>query len=387
MARRPAVTLSAAIVDFIKYRRDDDQVSVKTLTRNLSVLNDLMRYVTQGCPLNEERLTFQGRDGVLDPGPDIVVTSLTVKHISNFRRHRSTVTLPNGERRARAANTVNSDTSTLRCFFKWLAAMDMYRGPNPCVGLRTVRPLRHDFVRIPPNVWPEFFDAAPNPRDRFILVLLFFTMVRGGELSQLTVDDLNVKMGNDRGVRITRTKTKDRDVLPVPSELEQEIVVYLRWYKRLLWEQGITLAGHHKAVPCFGKAMNVNDEKTGRFSKVRRLDPDRTPQRLGDFVTPIMAQMGFKTAKEGAHTARRSGAAAYYYEYVARDEAGLLPAGQIPIQVVSDMLGHASLEQTWHYIGLGQRRQYRNDAVGGSTLFQKTGPAARAKLAVVPQVG
>lgn len=392
MARRPSIKLSDAIVEYLRFR-DAMRVGKATMVRNASVLTDFLKVATEGCPVNYERTLYvvpklaDGPFGIRSVGPDISLQSVNMTHVTQWRMSRRFITGKGGVVRDQPFNSANADASTIRGFFKWASNAGIYKGPDPCAHIKTEKGERHQFLQIPRLDWGMFLDAASNPRDRFLLVLALYTLARSREIAAITVGQLQESL--DTGLLKTHQwKIGARDELPVGTELHDEIEIYLKWYQKILWQQGIKLEDHHVAIPAYkaGSEMNVNDPLTGRFMKMKALAPDRVPARLGELVKPALQACGYETHKEGMHTLRRSAAKALYYELQAQEEAGELPSGARPISIVSDMCGHASEDITWAYIGVGYRKDLRNQTLRGATQYRHT-VGEKQGLSIVREIG
>ena len=248
-----------------------------------------------------------------------------------------------------AARTRNLYLQSLRSFFKWCRLRNyMARDfdPTEMWGNQKV-PTNVDKLRLPVERFAELLDAAPHPRDRAIVALGLFTFCRGSEIATMKIQDLDFSRGE---LKITRHKTHDEDVLPVSSELAEELVRWLNFYRE---DQG-TLRGEWFLVPS-KNPDNWGSERFGLKPTTREVKPYRAVQRA-------LKGIGVETDGEGSHTLRRSGARALADSL--RDQGY-----DSALLRVASMCGHKSTKVTEHYIGWGLERTQRNEMIAGKPLF------------------
>jgi integrase/recombinase XerD len=179
------------------------------------------------------------------------------------------------------AYTRQTKLSGLRRFFEHLETTDTVL-LNPCLGM--VLPKLAD--RLPRNVLSQAEAVrileAPDTqtkkgiRDKAILELFYSTGIRGEEMAQLTVPDVDCKNGF---VRVTKGKfAKDR-VVPMGSKAAEYIAEYLRqvrgpWSQHQKDERGLWLSAYWPHVPMKKQAIAVLVRDYKKLAGVDR--PGRT---------------------------------------------------------------------------------------------------------------
>lgn len=254
-------------------------------------------------------------------------------------------------------STRNLYLGNLRQFLKW-ARHHGYMGKDfdPTFGWRSSRVPDRPKTRLPVEEFYPLLNAAEHPRDRAALALGLFTFVRGSELANLRVNDLDL---SNLTLDVYRVKTKDYDTLPVCEELRVEMVRWLNWYRQ---EQG-QLIGNWYLVPSKKPDEWVNVD--GRLVKSDRLAGLRPEQKIGHpYAIPqrALAKLGYDVGREGFHTLRRSGAFNLFQSL--RHEQGT-----DALMRVSSMLGHRDVKVTQVYIGLNEEREKRNQSLSGKPMF------------------
>jgi integrase/recombinase XerD len=162
------------------------------------------------------------------------------------------------------AYTVQGKLSGLRRFFEYLETTDTVL-LNPCWGM--VLPKNAD--RLPHNILSQAEAVrilnAPDTqtkqgiRDKALLELFYSTGIRGEEMAQLTVLDVDCKNGF---VRVTKGKfAKDR-VVPMGSKAAQYVAEYLRqvrgpWSQHQKDERALWLSNRWPHGPVTKQAIAV----------------------------------------------------------------------------------------------------------------------------------
>lgn len=258
-----------------------------------------------------------------------------------------------------SARTRNLYLQTLRQFFKW-ARLRHYMprdfDPTEMWGNQKVT-TNKEKLRVPPEQFGALLDAAPHPRDRAVVALGLFTFMRGSEISTLRVGDLDLGRGE---LRIVRHKTHDEDVLPVSSELAEEMVRWINFYRA---DQGVLLPDWF-LVPAKNPDPWVQgpDGLLKRSEKPASLRPRIMEKKPYRAVQRALRGIGLDVQGEGSHTLRRSGARAWAdsLRHEGYDSALLR---------VASMCGHKSTKVTEHYIGWGLERKQRNEMLSGKPMF------------------
>lgn len=220
-----------------------------------------------------------------------------------------------------------------------------------------------DMVRIPVHKWSHLVALADqsDPRDRMLVTLGLYTLLRDQEMAPLTIGDVDLSAGTIRA-RITKSRTTD--MVAIPADLDYEL---RRWYSRYQADVG-PLTNDMLLLPNIAKVRGRGER--GQWLMGERAYLPASPiDKCARMVTPLFEKMGYETVGAdgkstgmGAHTLRRSGARAYYDNFVTRERADAL-------RIVQTMLHHNSAEMTQHYIGLREDRQTRDQLVRGVTIF------------------
>jgi integrase len=251
----------------------------------------------------------------------------------------------------------------LSAFQKWLHARRlMDRGTDLLEGKRRIVVPRKAKVRIKAEDFPSLLDSASSPRDRIILALGLYLMVRESELIQIRWKDVDLA---DGWVSIYRLKTKQADTLPMSAELHSELSrwrayvgdVQPDWYVACSLKRGLLRNKQGRYLGNLGSEM---------------LLPDRPLENPLRRVKAILNAAGHSGLGIGMHTLRRSGAQALLeaIERGSHDESA--------IRVVQAMLGHESIVRTEIYLDRDVDRTRRNDLIRGKMLY---GPDLDSELA------
>lgn len=281
---------------------------------------------------------------------NIYVRTLTAVHVERmFAAHADW-----------SASTRNLHLTNLRSFFATCRGRGwMAKDFDPTEGWRNQRVIRREKHRVPIEQFPEILASADHPRDRAILALGLFCFLRGSELQELRIRDVNLEAFE---LTIYRSKTREYDTLPISSELAGELRDWLQWYRV---HHGPKLDDNWYLVPAKAPNPTTYDPVTRRLVQQHGVAPLRPTKQLGHpyrVAQRALAKMGQDTAGEGEHTLRRSGARALFDAL--RDDGydGAL-------QRVRAMLGHKSAAQTEHYLGIDLERRQRNELIGGKVMF------------------
>jgi integrase len=253
--------------------------------------------------------------------------------------------------------------SKLRHFFEWCRQRG-YMDSNLLRDRRVIVDRTVDtrlFVQA--DDFPRLLDAARHPRDRILIALGLYLFLRGGEIADLRVGDVDL----DAGLIDTRQfKTRSSDVMPIWAELDAELRIWLTWYAK---HNGPLLDDYY-LIP--RKRNYSNDRRIpghGRFEVCEdksnlAVDPTKKCARPHDIVKRALADCDFPlVAGEGCHTLRRSGARALYE--VLRKEQSDTGA----LQEVKSYLHHKHQEMTEHYLGVKPERERRNARAKGRGLM------------------
>lgn len=265
-------------------------------------------------------------------------------------------------------SSLNTERATLLSFFRWCRARGfLSSNSDPMAGLDALPVLEAERLRLPASQFPTLLDAAKTPRDRMVVALGLYALLRQGEVTTLQVRDVNL---NDGELTILRHKTKQRDVLPICAELDTELRRWLSYYSTAVAVDGDCYLCPAMTAPKFcGNARQ----------HVSVLQPNKA------FSTPFVATkralavLGLDALNEGGHTLRRSGARALFDVLVEQGYDGAM-------RTVQAMLGHKSIQMTEHYIGLSLDRQTRNNLLRGRTLYPGQREVVNLHAGRVPEV-
>lgn len=263
--------------------------------------------------------------------------------------------------KTRGKRSLGLDTADLKGFFKWaIRTKRAGRNGDPMAD--------YEAPTAPPRPWrgfhisklPALLDATKHPRDRILLALAAYLLGRSIEFALLRIEDVDLDAGF---IRYQIPKTDKVDLLPICTELDQELRSWLEWYSR---HTG-TLQALWYLVPAKTPApLNGN----------RPSDPDAVKLRPGvqvrgthSIAQKALVEIGFtvrdsegKSLGEGMHTIRRSMARALHDQL--RDEGD-----PNPVETVRAMLNHATEKQTRDYIGLQTSRIHRDQRFRGKAMF------------------
>jgi integrase len=321
--------------------------------------------------LVEEWISVSSEGGLLEPntvraysrvghwfvkyiGPDRQVRGLTVRDLNAAMAHRRNLGL--------SANTLNQDVSNLRRLF--LFASEMYprdvKKDTGLLGRRRgykVREVRR--TRIPPNEFPALLDATAHPRDRAVLAIGLYLLLRQGEISTLRIMDLSLTRGE---IETTQHKTGGANNMPVCSELDSEMRRWLTYYT----EQCGPLQPRWFLVP---SKSRPSGGPSGFHAEDAKLQPTRQALPLHRTVQHAMVKIGYpvkdeqgKSLHEGGHTLRRSAARAIFDRLVDEGYDGAL-------RTVQSMLHHKSSQMTERYIGIELDEKRSMDMFSGKAMF------------------
>lgn len=258
--------------------------------------------------------------------------------------------------------THNQRLAQLTSFFNWARARGyITTSHNPLHGWRTVKIPKVDRLRIPRDEWERLFAVTRDTRERAILAIGLYQFLRESELRTIRIRDVHLSDGT---VDVYRTKTRDRDTMPVSSELD----TYVREHLTFL-SQSVKLEPDHYFICGFTRSMN-RDERGRITANTEILDPTRPYTHPARLVKTILGRAGYPTHRQGVHTLRRSGARAYFDELVSLGYDGAL-------RRVQSMLGHSASTMTEVYLGLDLDRRQRNEDLRHKPMFQSSVRSAK----------
>lgn len=285
---------------------------------------------------------------------NIYVRNVTHKHIDDYFAHRvagGTV----------QASTLNHELAKLKVFFQYAEARRwLGRTGNPVAVRRRRRVQPKARTRIPVTEFAHLLNCAPVPRDRIIVALGMYLLVRQSEIKLMRVGDVNLVTGE---IEVTIPKTSQRDPMPISTELDRELRTWLTTYAARL---GRALRPEDYLAPAQARPTLTGP---GIVAPNAVLYPDRPMSRPYHAVQRALEAAGYRTRNEagassyeGVHTLRRSAARARF-DYLADN------GHDYAIRHVQSLLHHKSLTMTEHYIGIEPDRARRDEMIRGKEMF------------------
>lgn len=280
--------------------------------------------------------------------------------------------------KTRSPRSLQLDHTVLGQFFDW--ARKTKRLPldmDPMIGRRRPKTRHKERDRIHVSKFPHLLDVAEaqDPRNRAVVAILMYTLIRDQEAADLRIGDVDLDAGYLH-VRITKSHTEDS--MPISLELDSEL---RRWLTTYAAEARRPLKPSDYLLPRRQSAGLVKDENNDRIIGHEMFyDPERPIARVGRVAASVLVDFGWemrdhqgKAKMEGAHTIRRSGARALFDRLAAE-------SFDHSLRIVQSMLHHASVTQTEHYIGVTADRRSRDELIRGRAMFGAQDTSAIVKL-------
>lgn len=269
--------------------------------------------------------------------------------------------------RTRSPRSQQLDFTVLNQFFEWMRhTRRLPLDVDPMAGRRRPKTRRRERNRVPVTDFPRLLDIAESqdPRNRAIIAVLLYTLIRDQECADLRVGDWNKDEGWLR-VRITKSHTEDE--MPVSSELDVELRRWLTHYASVATRP---LTAHDYLLPRRQSIGLTRDGQRGWISGHKMIYvPEKNVGRVGRIAREVLDDMGFPVTDhtgqplmEGAHTIRRSGARALFDRLAADgyDRA---------LRLVQSMLHHSSVSITESYLGVTADRRGRDEIIRLQPMF------------------
>lgn len=303
--------------------------------------------------IRQEKIVLRQLLGVTG---NILVRNLTGRHIDMYFAAYSHL----------APSTWNRNIGYMSGFFAWARAR-RYAPPlwNPLEGIKRRPTPPAERIYVPVDRFTELLDAARNPRDRALIALGLYGLMRGSETTALTWRDIQDTHHNPTQWRINiiRQKTNTADQLPLAAELQRELA---RWRFAYGTSVGKPVQPDWYVTPAYHPPQFTHDPNTGRLRKTgdQALNPGRRYAKPHLAIQHALNEIGYKhTTQEGAHTLRRSGGKALY------DELAWNRGHDGAIRIVQSMYGHTSVTMTEKYLRLTLEEKRRNDLLAGQEMF------------------
>jgi integrase len=253
------------------------------------------------------------------------------------------------------ASTRKANINRLSVFQAWCRDRKlMPRGEDILRGRRRMKVPKKRRQRIAGDQFAEILDRAKTPRDRVVVAIGLFLLVRVSEMINIRWKDVHLDEGF---VSIYRLKTTEPDELPIGPDLHDELV---RWRRELCLRVETVAPDPDWFVVCQMEPPSTRDAhgyftREGEVTVLKPWAQLRCPRVR---IKKIMAQIGVDEPGSGMHTLRRSGAQALL-ESMIGDGEGKDQA----LMVVSSMLGHASVTTTQIYLDYQANRATRDRLV------------------------
>lgn len=263
--------------------------------------------------------------------------------------------------------TTNLYLRMLRAFLAWCRQRGyMSLDVDPTAGWKSRKPDRRPRTWLTLTEMQQLLDAAWCPRDRALIALGAFAMLRGSETCSLRVRDVDLERGE---LHIWRQKTKEADLMPICIELEDELRTWLREYQA----QCGRLDPDWLLVPARGPIPMTALPGTGRLVPTGEPAPLKPTCRITkphSIVRRAMRDIGLDRIGDGAHVLRRSSAQLLL-------ERLSVEGHDSALRRVSSMLGHKSVTTTEIYLSIDMARQERNRLLRGQRMFTSDPSSAR----------
>lgn len=282
---------------------------------------------------------------------NIQVRNVTSRHVDGYFASRQV--------QGMAPSTLNTQLAYLRMLFKHATVRSHISGPDPLAHRRQFRTQKSVRRRIPASDFPRLLDATQHPRDRIILALGIYLLLRQSEIKALKVGDVDLHHGV---VSVQVIKSDKADEMPISSELDTELRRWFAWYA----EKCGGLDPSWCLTPAKGRPF-IRGFK-GPQDDVA-LDPSRPMAQPQQIVQRAMRELGLATRGEdgaslyeGVHTLRRSAARALFDRLVDDGYDGAL-------RVVQSSLHHSNSKQTEVYLGIELDAKRRDELIRGEAMF------------------
>ena len=272
---------------------------------------------------------------------DVKLTALTPEVMDEFLRSKPMC--PD------SPSTYNLYLSALRNFFKWCRQRKhMPIDFDPLVGQRVKPKQETPRFRVPMEEFPALLNAARTPRDRMIIAIGLYLMVRESEARSIRLGDINLTEGT---IGVTVHKTNGYDLMPICPELDAELRIWLTY-----------MAANHGALS--DDWYLIPQTRPTNKWMVTSLNPacGLGPGGMSRPIQAAVAALGYPTDKVGMHTLRRSAAAAIFLEKKRLGYDGAL-------RQVASWLHHKSQRTSEIYIGIDIDRNTRDREAREGPLY------------------
>lgn len=278
-----------------------------------------------------------------------------------------------------APKTRNLYLGNLREFFQFCRDRGIVPPDfDPTRGWRAAREGSSQMFWIPATEFLDLLEAADrnHPRDRMIVAIGLFCLLRGSEVQLLTFGDVDLKAKKlhfqvpKSSAAFAPMKEKTN---PIVDNLVDEFERYFEWIKQT---QG-PIQPEWFLTPR-RKKREFNGYQTSFIPPIT-MYMDQKLSHIYEPVNKAFAELGYSgpayKGKTGNHALRRSGAR------MLLDHFRLNQGEQSALLRVSQMLGHKSIKDTMTYIGRDIENDQLHSLLAG-TRIDLTGQADRQLRAV-----
>jgi site-specific recombinase XerC len=319
---------------------------------------------------NTVRNDAQNLRGLLAHVGNIQVKNLTSRHVDAY--------MAEGLAKNLSASTMNLRLASMRAFVRHCTHRRYINAnADPVAHRRKYREASKTRLRVPVFNFTRLLDSAKDPRDRIVIALGLYLLLRESEIRLLTIGDVDLAAGT---VRVIIPKSSANDEMPICAELDGELRTWLTFYAM---HAGRNLRPTDALVPAWerGKIRRLPNGayRVTRAENFKPEQPYSTPHRA---VQHALVACGYathdadgKSLQEGVHTLRRSAARARFDTLA---ERGVDRA----LRHVQSLLHHKNIATTERYIGLDGDRAARDELLRGEVMF----PAAQ-EVATLRKIG
>jgi integrase len=269
-----------------------------------------------------------------------------------------------------APGTVNLYRGAFGRFAEWCQIMRYLPGTSAVLATaRREKDIKKPRRRVPRLDFDRLLDLCDHPQQRIIVALGLYLFLRASEISDLSVQDVDLDEGE---IQVFQRKTGKYDTMPITEELDAELRRWLTWYAGDMADKRGALRPEWPLVPARIRTSMFNDGsgKGGGspfWPETGHMNPDSRLKQVHTRIQPVLERFGWevKGKREGEHTLRRSGARALYDDLVAggavKDDVVL---------TVSAFLHHESPLVTLGYIGVEPTVEKRNAMFKGKRMYR-----------------
>lgn len=314
---------------------------------------------SQDYSKNTLKVDRQVLNRFLDINGNIWCHNLADRHVE---RHFDEVSKTNNAKSQTLHHTV------LKQFFAWARHTRRMSADNdPMYGRRAPKGFQRERERISVHDFPRLLDAAGAKcgRDRALVAMLLYTLMRESEVTSLRYGDVDLQGG---WITATIHKSRLEDRMPISEELDREL---RRWFIEYAEYVG-PLQSHYLLIPArspapiLGEDHRIKSHHVIYRPEVRLKAASKTLRSSLEAVGIACIGSNGKSNYEGAHTLRRSGARALYDTL---QEQGYDHA----VRIVQAMLHHQSMTMTERYLGITADRRSRDDIIRGKRMYGSSG--------------